>query len=184
MSNKNDKLSVFISLILRHKPETINIRLDKYGYANVLELIEGINKSGRKIDFNILEDIVNSDKKGRYSFNSDKTKIRANQGHSIKVDVELKECKPPSFLYHGTATRFIESINKNGLCKMSRLYVHLSDNIDTALQVGKRHGEPIVLNIDSKSMYERGYKFYLSENGVWLTDSVPSEFIKIGGKYI
>lgn len=177
MSNKNDKLSVFISLVLRHKPEVANITLDNYGYANVQELIESINKTGRKLDFSTLEDIVKSDKKGRYSFNGDRTKIRANQGHSIKVDVGLKECEPPKFLYHGTATRFMDSINEKGLNKMNRLHVHLSDNVNTALQVGKRHGEPIVLKIDSGTMYKKGYKFYLSENGVWLTDSVPSEFI-------
>ena len=179
MSNKNDKLSVFISLILRHKPEVINIKLDKFGYADVNELIQGINESGRKINFDILEDVVKSDKKCRYSFNSDKFKIRANQGHSINVNVELKECKPPKFLYHGTATRFMDSIKNNGLKKMSRLYVHLSDNIDTALQVGKRHGQPIILKIDSEEMYKERYRFFLSENGVWLTEYVPSLFISI-----
>ena len=115
--NKNNKLSVFISLILRHKPEIIGIRLDSKGYANVNDLILGINKSGRKIDFNVLDEIVRTDNKGRYSFNKDKTKIRANQGHSVKVDIELKECKPPKVLYHGTATRFLDLIIKEGIKK-------------------------------------------------------------------
>lgn len=178
MSNKNDKLSVFISLILRHKPEVINIELDEYGYASVDELIQGINKSGKAINFEILEDIVRTDNKNRYSFNENKTKIRANQGHSINVNVGLKECKPPNILYHGTSDRFLDSINKEGLKSMSRLYVHLSDDIETAIKVGKRHGNPIVLKIKSNEMYENGYKFFLSENGIWLTEYIPNLFIE------
>lgn len=179
MSNKNDKLSVFISLILRHKPEVINSDVDKHGYMDVNQLIKGVNESGRNLNIDILKDIVKTDKKGRYSFNSDYSKIRANQGHSIDVDVELEECRPPKVLYHGTATRFMDSINKEGLKKMSRLYVHLSDNIETALQVGKRHGEVCVLTIDSEKMFNNGYNFYLSKNGVWLIDFIPSEYIKL-----
>lgn len=179
MSNKNDKLSVFISLILRHKPEAINIRLDEQGYANVEELIKGVNNSGRYLTMDTLEEIVRTDKKGRYSFNNDKTKIRANQGHSIKVDVELKEVIPPNVLYHGTADRFIDSILNNGIKKMNRLYVHLSDNIKTATQVGNRHGKVVILKINSERMTKDGYKFYLSENGVWLTDFVPNFYIEL-----
>lgn len=172
-----DKLSVFISLILRHKPETIGIKLDSKGYANVDELINGINNSGRKIDMEILEEIVRTDNKGRYSFNEDKSKIRANQGHSVKVDVGLKECKPPKSLYHGTCTRYLNSIMTVGLTKMSRLHVHLSSDKETAINVGRRHGEVAVLKIDSERMFQDGYKFYLSENNVWLTDKVPVEYI-------
>lgn len=175
---KQEKLSVFPSLILRHKPEVINIKLDNQGYANVDELINGINKSGRYIDMEILEEIVRTDDKGRYSFNEDKTKIRANQGHSVKVDVGLKECEPPKVLYHGTAKRFLNSIFKEGLQKRSRLYVHLSINPLTALKVGERHGESSLLEINSGKMYKDGYKFFVSENGVWLTDNVPVEYIR------
>lgn len=173
-----NKASIFLSLILRHKPEVIGIELNHQGYANVSELLEGMKKDGQyPIDIDMLKEIVANDKKGRYSFNSDYTMIRANQGHSVKVDVGLKEIKPPTILFHGTADKNLESILKKGLDKRSRLYVHLSDNITTALEVGKRHGDPVVLVIDSKKMYKLGYKFYLSENNVWLTEKIPSEFI-------
>lgn len=179
MSNKNDKLSVFISLILRHKPETINIKLDNQGYAKVDELISGVNRTGRKLTLEILEEIVSTDKKKRYSFNDDKTKIRANQGHSVKVKVDLKECDPPTCLYHGTAKRNLDVILNNGIKKMSRLHVHLSDNINTAIQVGSRHGSPIILKVNTEKMKLDGYKFYLSENGVWLTDFVPAKYLEV-----
>lgn len=174
-----DKLSVFISLVLRHKPDAANIILDEHGWANVEELLYGINETGRKIDMEILEEIVAADYKQRYSFNQDKTLIRANQGHSIPVDVELQEKNPPVFLYHGTATRFLEKILNDGLKAMSRLYVHLSKDIETALKVGKRHGTPVILKIYSGDMHKDGYKFYLSENGVWLTKKVDTEYIEV-----
>lgn len=160
------KLSKFICLILRHKPETINIQLDNKGYANVDELINGINKKGYfsfSVDFDILKHIVKSDDKQRYSFNKDFTKIRANQGHSLPVNVDLNEAKPPDILYHGTAKKHIDNILKEGIVSKNRLYVHLSKDYETAINVGKRHGEPIVLEIDTKRMYENGYKFYLSK---------------------
>ena len=172
-----DKLSVFISLILRHKPETIGITLDEHGWANVNELIEGINNSGRKIDMKTLEEIVRTDEKGRYSFNEDKTLIRANQGHSVPVDVELKESVPPDILYHGTATRFVESIKRDGIQPMSRLYVHLSQDLETAVKVGSRHGKCVVLEINAKQMFVDGCKFYLSKNGVWLTKFVHWDYV-------
>lgn len=176
---KLDKLSVFISLLLRHKPEAANITLDEHGWAKVEELLVGINDSGRKIDMETLEKIVATDNKQRYSFNQDKTLIRANQGHSIPVDVELKEQEPPEFLYHGTATRFLDAILNNGLKPMSRLYVHLSKDIETALKVGKRHGDSVILKIYSGDMYKDGYKFYLSENGVWLTKKVDVKYFEV-----
>lgn len=176
---KLDKLSVFISLILRHKPDVAGIQLDEHGWANVDELINGINNTGRNIDINILEEIVTTDNKQRYSFNDDKTLIRANQGHSIPVDVELEEKQPPEYLYHGTADRFLDSITTEGLKPMSRLYVHLSSDEETALKVGKRHGKPVVLRIKSEEMYNDGIKFYLSQNGVWLTKYVDVKYIEI-----
>ncbi len=133
---KLDKLSKFISLILRHKPEAANIELDEHGWANVEDLIIGINQTGRTINLEILEEIVASDQKQRYSFNADKTLLRANQGHSIPVDVELTEQKPPEFLYHGTAERFLDSIMAEGLKPMSRLYIHLSKDTETAQKEG------------------------------------------------
>lgn len=119
-----------------------------------------------------------TDKKQRYSFNSDRTLIHANQGHSISVDVELLEQKPPEFLYHGTASRFMESIRKKGLKSMSRLYVHLSKDIEVAREVGKRHGNPVVLKIHSGKMDRDGYKFYFSKNGVWLTKKVDMKYFE------
>lgn len=135
--------SKFISLILRHKPETIGITLDEHGWANVDELIAGIAKT-HPIDMAILEQIVAEDEKQRYSFNEDKTLIRANQGHSIPVDVELEEKQPPEILYHGTGEKYVSSINEQGLIPKSRLYVHLSGDEETARKVGQRHGKGIL----------------------------------------
>ena len=175
---KLDKLSVFISLVLRHNPDAANIKLDEHGWADVEELLASIQRTGRAIDMAILEEIVATDNKQRYGFNQDKTLIRANQGHSIPVDVELKEQEPPAFLYHGTAVRFLENIEKEGLKPMSRLYVHLSKDIETALKVGKRHGEPVVLKVCSGNMYQNGHQFFLSENGVWLTKKVDGQYLQ------
>lgn len=166
--------SKFLSLILRHKPQTIGISLDEHGWANVDELINGM-----KISLETLEKIVYTDNKNRYSFNEDKTLIRANQGHSIPVDVELEEKEPPEVLYHGTAEKYLESINNIGLIPKSRLYVHLSSDIDTAIKVGERHGNPYVYFINAKEMYKDGYKFYISKNNVWLTKEVPVKYIKL-----
>lgn len=177
--SKKDKLSVFISLVLRHKPDAAGIQLDVHGWANVEELISGINSTGRKIDMKVLEEIVASDEKGRYSFNEDKSLIRANQGHSIPVDVDLKEQEPPEFLYHGTAERFLEDIQSEGLRPMSRLYVHLSKDKETAIKVGKRHGKPVILQVHSGELFRDGNKFYLSENGIWLIQSVPTRYFEI-----
>ncbi|WPC42642.1 RNA 2'-phosphotransferase [Clostridium sp. JS66] len=178
-NNKDIELGKFISLILRHSPQTIDITLDEHGWANVDDLIRGINKKGKRIDFQDLERIVRENNKQRYSFNDDRTKIRANQGHSIEVDVELEEKVPPKYLYHGTSTRFIDSIMNLGIQKQNRQYVHLSKDFQTAFSVGKRHGKPTVLKIDCIRMYDEGYKFYFSKNGVWLTDVVPVKFISI-----
>ncbi|MDE6796532.1 MAG: RNA 2'-phosphotransferase [Ruminococcus sp.] len=173
------KTSKFLSLILRHKPEVIGIELDRNGWADVLSLIDGVNKSGKYfLDTNTLEEIVRTDEKGRYSFSSDHTKIRANQGHSLKVDVDLKRCQPPEYLYHGTAEKYVNSINKQGLIPNGRLYVHLSEDVTTAEKVGSRHGKPVIYRILSGEMYRQGYDFYISANDVWLADFVPVNFIK------
>ena len=169
--------SKFIALILRHKPEAIGITLDEHGWANVDDLIKGIAKR-QPFDMAMLEEIVATDDKQRYSFNEDKTLIRANQGHSIPVDVELEEKEPPSILYHGTAVKYKTSIEEKGLIPKSRLYVHLSVVEETALKVGQRHGTPIVYTINAAQMHKDGYKFYLSKNGVWLTKSVSLKYLK------
>lgn len=170
-------ISKYMSLILRHKPEAIGISLDEHGWANVEELIAGIAKNN-EFNMEILEEIVRTDEKQRYSFNDDKTLIRANQGHSILVDVELEEKEPPEILWHGTGEKFVVAIDAEGLISKSRLYVHLSKDEDTAIKVGARHGKPVIYNVLAKQMYEDGYKFYLSVNGVWLTKDVPVKYLK------
>lgn len=169
--------SKFIALILRHKPEEIGISLDEHGWANVDELIAGI---GKKQPFTMadLEEIVDTDEKGRYSFNEDKTLIRANQGHSIPVDVELEKVEPPEYLYHGTGEKYVDSIEEKGINPKSRLYVHLSSDYDTAVKVGSRHGKPVVYRIRANKMYRDGYEFFKSVNGVWLTKEVPTKYFE------
>ena len=170
-------ISRFMSLILRHKPETIGISLDEHGWANVDELIKGIAKT-REFNMDILEEVVKTDNKQRYSFNEDKTLIRANQGHSIPVDVELDEVEPPAELWHGTGEKYVESIDKMGLIPKSRLYVHLSKDSDTATNVGRRHGKPVLYTVKTGDMFKDGYKFFLSKNGVWLTKEVPVKYLE------
>ena len=173
---KEKNLGKFLSLILRHKPETIGISLDEYGWANVEELIEGINKS-YPFDMGSLEKIVEEDDKQRFSFSDDHKLIRANQGHSIDVDVELQELVPPAVLYHGTGEKYISSISKTGLISKTRLYVHLSIDPLTAKAVGERHGVPYIYLVDAEKMVKDGYRFFLSKNGVWLTKEVPVEYL-------
>ena len=176
MSDKST--SKYISLILRHKPETIGISLDEHGWANVEELIEGVNKTHR-LNMETLERIVAEDEKQRYSFNEDKTLIRANQGHSIPVDVELPVVIPPDVLYHGTGVNYKDSIEAQGLIPKSRLYVHLSGDVETAAKVGQRHGKPVIYTVDAAAMHADGYTFYRPVNGVWLTKSVPRKYLSI-----
>lgn len=169
--------SKFISLVLRHQPEEIDLHLDENGWANVSELLEKMNKKGIEIDFVTLNTIVETNDKKRFAFNDDKTKIRASQGHSIDVDLELKPVTPPPVLYHGTTGKYLDSIFKTGLQKQSRQHVHLSATIETAKAVGGRHGKPVILTIDAKAMQDEGFLFYLSANNVWLADEVPAQFI-------
>lgn len=169
--------SRFISLILRHKPETIGIELDEHGWANVEELICGIAKT-RPFDMEMLETIVRTDEKQRYSFNEDKTLIRANQGHFVPVDVELPVVAPPEILWHGTGMKYVDSIDAQGLLPKSRLYVHLSADYDTAVNVGQRHGKAFVYRVHAGRMAEDGFVFYRSVNGVWLTKEVPAKYLE------
>ncbi len=170
------QLGRFLSFVLRHKPSAADVTLDAHGWADVGELLSGIRRTGRQIDIDTLERIVRENNKRRYSFNEDHTKIRANQGHSIQVDVELKEEKPPRRLYHGTAERFLPSIRREGIRKMNRQFVHLSSDFQTAMEVGLRHGTPAVFVIDAEAMARNGAVFYLSENGVWLCEHVAPEY--------
>ncbi len=174
---ENDiKLGRFLCLILRHHPEEAGITLDEHGWADVRALLRGVCATGREIDMETLERIVREDNKQRYSFNEDHTKIRANQGHSIPVDVELRKVQPLQYLYHGTAARFLPAIRTDGIRKMNRQYVHLSPDYQTAVAVGRRHGSPVVvLRIDAGAMAQNGMAFFRSENGVWLCEYVPPE---------
>ena len=159
--SKLNSTSRFLSLILRHKPEAAGITLDEHGWADVGELIAGIRKT-RDFDMELLKEIVKTDN---------------NQGHSILVDVELPVAEPPESLYHGTGQKYVESIGQTGLIPKSRLYVHLSGDVDTAVKVGSRHGNPVVYRVASGQMQREGYVFYRSVNGVWLTKEVPVRYL-------
>lgn len=171
-------VSKFLSLVLRHSPETIGLKLDENGWADVEELITKCSQKGNKLDAELLDYVVENNDKKRFAFNEDKTKIRASQGHSISVELNLNEAEPSEFLYHGTVGKFMESIKREGLQKMSRQHVHLSKDKETAIKVGSRRGVPQILTVRSGAMYKDGFKFYLSENNVWLTAEVPAKYIE------
>lgn len=171
------KTSKFLSYVLRHHPELINLNLDENGWANVDELITKATNDSQGFTFEELDEIVEKNDKKRFVFNEDKTKIRANQGHSIDINLALVPQQPPEFLYHGTAQSNIDSILEKGIEKRSRQHVHLSQDKETANKVGMRHGKPIILTINTQKMSEDGFEFYLSENNVWLTDFVDAKYI-------
>ncbi len=167
----------YLSYILRHAPSAANVELDCNGYANIDELIDGIRQTGRNTDLGELEKIVANDAKRRFSFNEDRTKIRANYGHSVAVNLQMEAIAPPTFLYHGTAKKYLDGIASEGIAKRSRNFVHLSSEPHTAFSVGSRHGQAVVLKIFAEKMYRDGYAFYLAENNVWLTEFVPCKYI-------
>jgi putative RNA 2'-phosphotransferase len=169
--------SKFLSLVLRHQPETIGLVLDGSGWADVEELLQRAAEHGRPLTRELLEQIVAENDKQRFILSDDGQRIRGNQGHSVKIDLALTPVEPPATLYHGTATRFIDSIRATGLHSGSRQHVHLSADEVTATKVGQRHGKPVILLIHAAAMHAAGHAFYLSANGVWLTDRVPAEFI-------
>ncbi len=164
----------FLTLVLRHKPEEIEIELDYHGgWANVKDVLKALD-----ISLSELDQIVDNDSKNRFGYNSNKIKIRANQGHSVDVDLELYSQKPPEFLFHGTVRKYIPWIKVEGLKKMTRHHVHLSSDLETAEQVAsRRQTDNVLLEIDALQMYVNGFKFYLSENEVWLTETVPTKYI-------
>jgi putative RNA 2'-phosphotransferase len=178
MNKDYEKTSKFLSYVLRHKPEAIGIKLDKDGWTNIENFIVCANKNGEHLTKELIMKVVETSDKKRFSISKDGKYIRAEQGHSTSlVDIKYKEQIPPEFLYHGTAIRFLDSIKKEGIKAISRQYVHLSMSEQTALEAGKRHGKPIALKIKSGEMYLQGFKFYLSENDVWMTKNVPYEYI-------
>lgn len=172
------KQSKFMSMVLRHKPESIGLVLDEAGWVDVNELIEKANVHGRCLTVALIQEIVRCNDKQRFSISEDGARIRANQGHSINVDLGLQTKRPPKNLFHGTATRFMGSIRSKGLLPSGRHHVHLSENRDTAKQVGSRHGVPVLLEVAANKMAQDGFVFYLSENGVWLTEKVPMKYIR------
>ncbi len=165
-----------LSYVLRHRPERIGLTLDENGWASVDEILQKLEP---KIDREMLEKVVAENDKKRFSFSPDGTKIRANQGHSIDVDLKMKPLAPPPVLFHGTASQFLPSIKKQGILKRKRHHVHLSADEMTASIVGKRHGHPVVLRIDSAKMAAEGIVFFQSDNGVWLTDFVEPRFYEV-----
>ncbi len=178
MSKLLNDTSKFLSFVLRHEPQAIGITLDSEGWADISALIDGANKSGKSMDRDLLQQVVETSDKKRFSISEDGLRIRAAQGHSTNsVAISYPEKVPPKFLYHGTATRFLESIQQGGLKPQERQHVHLSEDEHTAIAVGQRYGKPVVLKIEALQMYRQGSKFLQAENGVWLTESVPTSFI-------
>jgi putative RNA 2'-phosphotransferase len=176
MSNDLKQKSEFLSLVLRHDPGSVGLVLDPHGWANISDLVA---VSPLPLTRNTVLEIIKSSDKQRFALSDDGERIRANQGHSIEVDLQLRPVAPPPALYHGTATRFLEAILTEGLSRQSRQHVHLSADTATATAVGTRHGNVVVLMIDSAAMMSAGHEFVLSANGVWLTNAVPPQFLSV-----
>jgi putative RNA 2'-phosphotransferase len=172
------KTSKFLSLILRHEPERVGLKLGEAGWVDVAELLEAINRNGTALTLDQLKHIVATSDKKRFAFSDDGLRIRASQGHSVEVDLQYPPQTPPEILYHGTAERFLDGIRTHGLQRMERHDVHLSAETKVTLQVGGRHGKPVLLIIRAGEMHRAGHVFRCSANGVWLVNSVPPEFIE------
>ena len=171
------RISKFLSLVLRHKPEIIALSLDQGGWARVDELLIKANQADLSLNKQLLRQVVEQNDKQRFAFSDDGLRIRASQGHSFPIDLGLEPLTPPEYLFHGTATRFLESIQRRGLVPNKRNHVHLSPDEETAARVGRRHGRPVVLTIRAGRLYRDGFRFYCSTNRVWLTGAVPQEYI-------
>ncbi len=176
---KTTAISKFLSLVLRHQPQLIGIKLDEQGWVNVDELLKQANAHGHNLDVELLNHVVETNSKKRFAFDDPRQKIRASQGHSVDVELGYAAQTPPEILYHGTGEKSVDAIEQSGLEKRNRHHVHLSQDIETAIQVGSRHGKPAVFNVLAGEMHKSGYVFYLSENKVWLTDMVPAQFLKL-----
>ena len=180
MSHKNyRRLSKFMSLVLRHQPDLIGLDMDAQGWVKVDALLSGMRKKGHRIDRKLLEEVVANNDKKRFAFDETGELIRANQGHSIKIELGYQPSEPPEILYHGTAKKFLNSIYATGLQKRSRHHVHLSADTTTAFKVGNRHGYPVIFEVLAQEMHAAGMEFFVSDNGVWLTDSVPAEYLRL-----
>ncbi len=177
MSDPKIRLSKFLSLVLRHEPQRAGLTLDAAGWVDVDALLSGCSAAGVTLTREELESIVAHSDKKRFAFSPDRKRIRASQGHSVEVDLAYQPAVPPTVLYHGTADRFIASIKAQGLIKGQRHHVHLSVLRNTAVEVGRRHGRPVVITIAAAAMHAAGHVFFLSANGVWLTEAVPAEYL-------
>ena len=173
------KISKYLSKHLRHTPERIGIKLAPGGWVSVDELLYACKQHTFPITRSELDEVVAKNDKKRFSFDATGTQIRANQGHSVEVDLQLEAAIPPDVLYHGTGQGTVEAILREGLCKMSRHHVHLSSDRTTAKKVGARHGRPVIFSVNAAAMHEAGYTFYCSENQVWLVDHVPPEYLQL-----
>ncbi|NCQ51802.1 RNA 2'-phosphotransferase [archaeon] len=180
VKNKNKDISKFLSYVLRHHPAEIKIELDDKGRINVDSLLTNAKKyANLNISLEDLYFVVKNNDKKRFDLTDDLLKIRANQGHSIEVDLDLPNIEPTEYLYHGTATRFLDVIQNEGLKSMERHDVHLSFSKEVAISVGERHGKPVVLKIKAREMFNAGFKFNCTKNNVWLTETVPSMFFEV-----
>jgi putative RNA 2'-phosphotransferase len=171
------RTSKFLSLVLRHEPERVGLKLGDAGWIDVEELLQAVNQHGTPLTLDQVKHVVATSDKKRFAFSDDGRRIRASQGHSVEVDLQYEPQTPPDLLYHGTATRFLDSIRKEGLKRMERHHVHLSAETNITLQVGARHGKPVLLTIRAGEMTRAGHVFFRSANGVWLVDQVPVQFI-------
>ena len=171
--------SKLLSYVLRHRPDSIGLALDAHGWAGVDDLLARLAAAGHAVDLALIERVVADNDKQRFAFSEDRTRIRASQGHSVKVDLALAEAEPPPVLYHGTASRFLKAILAEGLRASGRHHVHLSADVDTAMRVGARHGFPAILRVDTQRMRADGLAFYRSDNGVWLTEAVLPRYLEV-----
>jgi putative RNA 2'-phosphotransferase len=179
VSRDQIRTSKFLSLVLRHNPAEAGVTLDRSGWCDVDDLLKGAALRGFAISREELEAVVSENDKKRFEFSSDGERIRASQGHSVQVELDYEPKTPPEMLFHGTATKFLVSIGQIGLIKGSRHHVHLSSGIETARKVGERHGKPAVIPIEAGKMHRAGVVFFLSTNGVWLTDHVAPEYLRL-----
>jgi putative RNA 2'-phosphotransferase len=171
------KISRKLSYILRHHPDEIGLQLDEQGWGSVAYILENLKVAGGPLSMEAIKEVVETNDKKRFAFNADCTMIRANQGHSVEVELGYSPQEPPALLFHGTASKSVQSIKNQGLVKGSRHHVHLSSDETTAKKVGQRHGVPVILKVKAKEMHDAGHVFFQSKNGVWLTDFVPIRFI-------
>ena len=178
MSYDSIKVSKFLSLVLRHEPERIGLTLDREGWADIGELIARAKPHGMAMTREVVLQVVATSDKQRFALDAARQRIRANQGHSVEIDLGLQPCEPPAILFHGTAAASVDSIRAEGLRPGQRQHVHLSPDEATATKVGRRQGKPVVLRVQSGRMWAEGTKFYRSANGVWLTLAVPPGFIE------